>query len=64
MDNKPYTNVFQDVHRKIQDKKDELLRANEQRRGVRREDAEKEAVKEGFDRPATGTPDLDNKMTQ
>ncbi len=64
MDNKPYTNVFQDVHRQIQDKKDELRRATEQRTGVRRQDAEKEAVKEGFDCPATDIPDLPNKMMQ
>jgi hypothetical protein len=53
MENKPYVNVFQDVHKKIQDKKDGLRRANEQRSGIRREDAEKEAVEKGFDRPAT-----------
>jgi hypothetical protein len=53
MDNKPYINVFQDVHKKIQDKKDSLRKANEQRTGIRREDAQKEAVEKGFDRPAT-----------
>jgi hypothetical protein len=54
MENKPYVNVFQDVHKKIQDKKDNLRRANEEWTGVRRKDAEKEAVEKGFDRPATG----------
>jgi hypothetical protein len=52
-ENKPYLNVFQDVHRKIQDKKDELRKASEARTGMRREDAVKEAVEKGFDRPAT-----------
>ena len=55
MDNKPYINVFQEVHKKIQDKKDDLRRANEQRTGIRREFAEKEAVEKGFDHPATET---------
>jgi hypothetical protein len=56
MDNKVYVNVFRDVHKKIQEKKDGLRRANEQRTGVRREVAEKEAVEEGFDRPAIQYP--------
>jgi hypothetical protein len=56
MENKPYINVFQDVHKKIQDKKDDIRRANEQRSGIRREDAEKEAIEKGFDRPATDIP--------
>jgi hypothetical protein len=64
MDNKPYVNVFQDVHKKIQDKKDGLLRANEQRTGIRREEAEKEAVEKGFDRPATDTPESKDEITQ
>ena len=53
MDNKPYTNVFQDVHKKIQDKKDILRKAQVERTGIRRKDAEEEAVEKGFDRPAT-----------
>lgn len=52
MDKQPYVNVFQDVHKKIQDKKDSLRRANEARWGVRKEDAEKEAIEKKFDRPA------------
>jgi hypothetical protein len=55
MDNKPYINVFQEVHKKIQDKKDDLRRANEQRTGIRREFAKKEAVEKGLDHPATET---------
>lgn len=64
MENKPYVNAFQDVHKKIQDKKDGLRRANEQRTGVRRKDAEKEAVEKGFDRPATDVSDSIDDMTQ
>ena len=56
MGNKPYVNVFQNVHKKIQEKKDDLRRANEERTSVRRQDAEKEAVEKGFDRPATDIP--------
>jgi hypothetical protein len=52
MENKPHMNVFQDVHKKIQDKKNDLRIASEERLGVRRKVAEKEAVEEGFDRPA------------
>jgi hypothetical protein len=53
MENKPYVNAFQDLHRKIQAKKDDLRRANDQATGIRRNEAEKEAVEKGFDRPAT-----------
>jgi hypothetical protein len=63
MENKPYVNVFQDVHKKIQDKKDNMRSANEQRTGIRREDAEKEAVEKGFDRAATDVPDPIEKIT-
>jgi hypothetical protein len=55
MENKPYTNVFQDVHQKIRDKKEQARKAHESRTEIRRDDAEKEAVDEGFDRPATGS---------
>jgi hypothetical protein len=53
MEDKTYTNVFEDVHRKIRDKKDEARKAQESRTGIRRDDAEKEAIEKGFDRPAT-----------
>lgn len=55
MEKKPYTNIFQDVHKKIQDKKDILRKVQEARTGIRRDDAEKEAAEKGFDRPATET---------
>ena len=61
MENKPYVNVFQDVHKKIQEKKDDLRKASEARTGIRREDAEKEAVEQRFDRPATEASALDDK---
>ncbi len=64
MENRPYVNVFQDVHKKIQDKKDNLRRANEERTGVRRQDAEKEAVEKQFDRPALDISDPTNEGTQ
>lgn len=64
MENKPYVNVFQDVHKKIQDKKDSLRGANEQRTGIRREDAEKEAIEKGFDRPTADVPDAKDEITQ
>lgn len=64
MENKPYVNVFQDVHRKIQDKKDSLRRANEARCGVRKDDAEKEAIEKKFDRPAMLLPDRNNEGVQ
>jgi hypothetical protein len=64
MANQPYSNLFQDVHKKIQDKKDGLRRANEHRTGIRREDAEKEAVEKGFDRPATDTPESKDEIKQ
>jgi hypothetical protein len=55
MENKPYTNVFQDVHKKIQAKKDGARKASEERTGIRQKDAEKEAAREGFDRASTDT---------
>ena len=57
MEKKPYTNIFQDVHKKIQDKKDILRKAQEVRIGIHRDDAEKEAVEKKFDRPAMETID-------
>jgi hypothetical protein len=50
MENKPSLNVFQDVHKKIQIAKENLRKANEARADTRNKDAEKEAVREGFDR--------------
>jgi hypothetical protein len=64
MESKPYVNVFQDVHKKIQDKKDNLRRANEQRTGARRQDAEKEAMEEKFDRPALDISDPEDDRMQ
>lgn len=59
MENKPYTNVFRDVHKKIQDKKDTLRKASEVRTGIRRDEADKEAAEKGFDRPATSPSEDD-----
>jgi hypothetical protein len=64
MDTKPYTNVFRDVHKKIQDKKDVLRKAQEERTGIRRKDAEDEAVEKGFDRPASDAPHPIDEITQ
>jgi hypothetical protein len=64
MENRPYVNVFQDVHKKIQDKKDELRGAQEARTGIHRDDTEKEVVDKGFDRPAMGGPNSTEKITQ
>ncbi len=50
MENKPPVNIFQDVHNKILIAKENLRRANQNRAGDRHADAEKEAVREGFDR--------------
>jgi hypothetical protein len=55
MENKLYTNVFQDVHKKIQVKKEDARKALEERTGIRQRDAEKEAAREGFDRASTDT---------
>lgn len=49
------------MHKKIQDKKDDLRKASEAQTGIRRKDAQKEAVEQGFDRPATEAPALDDK---
>ena len=57
MENKPSVSVFGDIHKKIQDKKDSLRKANEQRAGISRDEAEKEAVEKGFDRPAVKPKD-------
>jgi hypothetical protein len=64
METKPYVNAFQDVHKKIQDKKDNLRKANEQGTGVRRHDAEKEAVEKKFDRPALDISDPKDETKQ
>ena len=64
MENKPYVNVFQDVHKKIQDKKDNLRRANEARTGIRRQDAETEAVEKKLDRPALDISEPTDETTQ
>jgi hypothetical protein len=64
MHNEPYVNAFQDVHKKIQDKKDGLRRANEARWGVRKEDAEKEAIGKKFDRPAMQIADPTDEITK
>jgi hypothetical protein len=53
MANQPYSNLFQDVHKKIQLAKDNLRKANEVATDTRKKDAEKEALEKGFDRPAT-----------
>jgi hypothetical protein len=44
---------FQEVHKKIKDKKDALRKASEDRSVFAREEAEKELLEKGFDRPAT-----------
>jgi hypothetical protein len=53
MANQPYSNLFQDVHKKILIAKDNLRKANEVATDTRKKDAEKEALEKGFDRPAT-----------
>jgi hypothetical protein len=53
MENKPYTNAFQEVHTKVQAAKDKARKAKEAARDTQREDAEKEAAREGFDRAST-----------
>jgi hypothetical protein len=53
MDSKPPANSFQEVHAKIKIARDDLRKASEARIGIRRENAEKEAVENGFDRPVT-----------
>jgi hypothetical protein len=53
MENKPHKNVFQEVHQKIQEAKDNLRRAKDVRMDISRKDAEAEAREKGFDRPAT-----------
>ena len=40
------------------------MKSYEERIGIRREDAEKEAVEKGFDRPAMDVPDLTDEITQ
>jgi len=64
MENKPYVNAFQDVHKKIQDKKDNLRRASEARTRIRKQDAETEAVEKKFDRPALDTSKPTDERTQ
>jgi hypothetical protein len=55
MEKKRPTNVFQEVHKKSQAARDKLRKKNEHQADIRKIDAEKEAVQEGFDRPATDT---------
>jgi hypothetical protein len=53
MDSKPPANSFQEVHAKIKSARDNLRKASEARIGIRRENAEKEAVENRFDHPVT-----------
>ena len=53
MESKPSANSFREVHAKIKTAKDNLLKASEARTGIRRENAEKAALQNGVDRPAT-----------
>jgi hypothetical protein len=53
MESKPPANSFREVHAKIKIARDNLLKASEARTGIRRENAEKEALENAFDRPAT-----------
>ncbi len=53
MEDKPSMNNFQEVHKKIRDKKDALRKASEDRSVFAREEAEKELLEKGFDRPTT-----------
>jgi hypothetical protein len=51
MDNKPQTNQFQEVHKQVKERLERDRQAREKGAEVRKEEAEKEAVREGFDRP-------------
>jgi hypothetical protein len=53
VDSKPPSNSFKEVHAKIRVARDNLRKASEVRLGIRQEDAKKEAMENGFDRPAT-----------
>ena len=57
MEKKPSTNAFREVHQKVRDKKDEARKSQEQATDTRTKDAEREAVREGFDRPSIIVPD-------
>jgi hypothetical protein len=53
MENRPYTNAFQEVHAKVQAAKDKARKAKAATRETQRDEAEKEALREPFDRAST-----------
>ena len=50
MDIEKPRNQFQEVHKKVQERLDRAREARERDSGIRKEKAEEEAVREGFDR--------------
>ena len=63
MEDKPLTNLFREVHRKVEVAKGKAQKAREDAAGVRQRDAEEEATREGFDRPATKAPSVEDDET-
>jgi hypothetical protein len=50
MDNEKPLNQFQEVHKKVKERLDRARDAREKDSEVRKEKAEEEAIREGFDR--------------
>ena len=65
MEPKPTGNIFAAVHQRIAVVKEKMRADQFAATGVRQQDAQKEAVKEAFDRPAIKLPGLpDDDLTQ
>jgi hypothetical protein len=63
MEPKPTGNVFEAVHIRIAVMKEKMRKAQLAATGARQQDAQKEAVKEAFDRPAITLPGLPDDET-
>ncbi len=54
MESKKPVNQFQEVHKKVREVRDRIREIRERDSVIRQERAEKEAIREGFDRPIQG----------
>ena len=56
MENKKPLNQFREVHKRVKEARDHAREVQEMDSLIRQERAEKEAVREGFDRPSLQLP--------
>lgn len=56
MDNKPDSNLFREVHRKVREIRDKVRKDQNEAAGRSQKFAEEEAQREGFDRPTSLPP--------